>query len=70
MSAATVIDVEKMPAMLTLRDAQNILGVSKQKMYEVAHSPGFPMMRLGRVIRVPRAAFLEWLDRKVGLETS
>ena len=68
MALATVIDVEGLPAVLTMKHVQNVLGLSRLKTYELAHTRGFPVVRFGRAIRVPREAFLRWLDEQAGVQ--
>ena len=43
-----------------------MLGVSRIKGYELAHSEGFPAMRLGRKLLIPRDRFLAWIDQQAG----
>jgi excisionase family DNA binding protein len=50
--------------MLTMRQLQDYLGISRPKVYELAHTQGFPIVRFGRAIRVQREAFLRWLDEQ------
>ncbi len=68
MAIATVVNVDGLPAVLTLRHVQDVLGISRPKVYELAHTRGFPVVRFGRAIRVPREAFLRWLDQQTGVE--
>ena len=68
MATATVIDVAGLPAVLTLKHVQEVLGISRPKTYELAHTRGFPAVRFGRAIRVPREAFLRWLERQASVE--
>lgn len=37
------------------------VGVSRPKAYELANSEGFPIVRVGRRIRIPVAALENWL---------
>ena len=69
MPADTMPDVQTLPPVLTMRDVQDYLGISRPKTYELAHTQGFPVVRFERVIRVPRDAFLRWLDEQAGNET-
>ena len=68
MATATVIDVTGLPAVLTLKHVQDVLGISRPKTYALAHTRGFPVVRFGRAIRVPREAFLRWLEQQAGVE--
>lgn len=55
---------------LTVEEAAKLLGVSRIKGYELAHSEGFPAMRLGRKLLIPRDRFLAWLDEQAGTAAS
>ena len=37
------------------------MGISLPKAYELAKSPGFPAVRIGKRILIPVAAYREWL---------
>jgi excisionase family DNA binding protein len=54
-----------LPAMLRMSDVQRFLGLSRPTTYELVHRRGFPAVRFGRVIRVPRDAFLAWIACQV-----
>jgi excisionase family DNA binding protein len=41
---------------------KSILELSKDPTYRLPHLKGFPAIRFGRTIRVPRDAFFRWLD--------
>lgn len=54
---------EQLPPFLRVEEAARILRISRSSAYELAHawletdgSAGLPVIRLGRTIRVPRAA--------------
>jgi predicted DNA-binding transcriptional regulator AlpA len=66
MTEATVKHPDELPAVLNAKHIQNVLGLSRLKTYEVMNSAGFPALRFGRVIRVPKAAFFRWLDEQAG----
>jgi excisionase family DNA binding protein len=66
MANATVTNIEALPAILTLQNVQNILGLSRTKVYELAHTEGFPIVLFGRSIRVPKAALFAWLAMQTG----
>jgi excisionase family DNA binding protein len=68
MAIATVTDIKALPAVLTVEQVQKILGLSRPKTYELVHTAGFPTIRIGRAIRIPREAFLRWMDGQKGQE--
>jgi excisionase family DNA binding protein len=62
MSGKMIRHIEDLPAVLTISQVQQFLRISRPKAYELAHQRGFPVLRFGRAIRVPRDAFLQWLN--------
>lgn len=62
MPTSTVKDAQELPVVLTMRHVQEILGCAKDVAYRLPHLAGFPAMRLGKSIRIPRDKFLRWLD--------
>jgi len=63
MAMPTVKDLAvDLPAVLRVDHLQQALGLSKAKAYELVHQHGFPAVRFGRAIRIPRDAFLQWLE--------
>lgn len=57
---------EDLPLVLTPADVAAILGISRNKSYEVLHSEGFPKFQIGNHYRVHRDKFLTWLDTMEG----
>ena len=66
MANATITDIEALPAVLTMKQVQDILGLSRPKTYQLAHKEGFPVVKFGRALRVPKIAFLRWLEAQTG----
>ena len=62
MSKGTVTDVNDLPLVLTMRHVQAVIGCAKDVAYRLPHIQGFPVIRLGKSIRVPRDKFLLWLE--------
>lgn len=53
--------LDEYPAVLTVSDIQKILRIGRCSAYELINTPGFPVKKIGRAIRIPKAAFIEWL---------
>lgn len=51
---------------LTVKDISQELGVSLITAYSIANSQGFPSIRIGKRIVIPRDAFQRWLDSSCG----
>ena len=60
-------DYDELPLVLDVRHIQNIMGISRTSAYELVHTPGFPAFRSGRLIKVSKKAFFDWMG-KVGLQ--
>lgn len=48
----------------TVKEAADLIGVSLPKMYETVKIEGFPVVRFGRKIVIPKIEFKEWLSRE------
>lgn len=66
MQNGTVKSRDELPLVLTMNHVINIMGISKDTAYKLPHTEGFPVVRFGRAIRVPRDAFFVWLERQAG----
>ncbi len=64
MPVATVTNAEELPVVLTMKHLQEITGLSRPKCYKLPHIKGFPVIRFGRAIRIPRDRFLRWLEEQ------
>ena len=47
---------------LTVADVKSYLNISQAKAYELTHRSDFPVSRFGGAIRIPKDAFLCWVD--------
>ena len=54
---------EDLPLVLDVADIQRIMGISRASAYELVHTPGFPAFRRGRLIKVSKIAFFEWMAK-------
>lgn len=55
-----------LPLMLNVQMIADVLGISRSKAYELVSSNGFPSLKLGNRIIVPREQFVEWVRKSVG----
>jgi excisionase family DNA binding protein len=62
MPKVPVKEKTELPLVLTMKQVQEVTGLAKELVYRLPHTNGFPVVRFGRVFRVPRDAFLKWLD--------
>lgn len=58
-------DIDKLPYSLNARQVAEVLGVSKNCAYTLMHSKGFPTLRIGRRMVVPKDKLLQWMEAQV-----
>ncbi len=58
------INTEEIPVTFGAAELSSILGISRNKAYELIHTAGFPKYRIGRKIIISKKHFLEWMDRQ------
>ena len=55
---------QDLPLTLTTPEVSEVLGISRAAAYELVRSKGFPHMKIGTRILVPRDKFLAWIDEQ------
>lgn len=58
-------EIKSMNELLTVQDLQKLLKISRSKAYELANTPDFPTLRIGKVIRIPKDQLQEWIKENV-----
>ena len=53
-----------LPLTLTVPEVGEVLGISRAAAYELVRSRGFPSMRIGTRILVPKDKFIRWIDEQ------
>ena len=51
-----------LPLMLSAPEVAEVLGISRAGAYDLVRSAGFPHLRLGNRILVPKDKFIKWID--------
>ena len=57
---------EELPLMLSVPEMAAVLGISRAGAYELARSEGFPALRIGTRIVIPKDELREWIKRNMG----
>jgi len=57
---------EELPLFLNAETVGKLLGVSISTAYELLHEKGFPSIRIGNRIIVPKEKFAQWVNSKTG----
>ena len=59
---------QDLPLTLTAPEVGEVLGISRAGAYELVRSEGFPHMKIGKRILVPRDKFLAWIDQQTEVD--
>ena len=57
---------DDLPLFLNADTVGKVLGVSPASTYELMHEPGFPVLRIGNRMVVPKEQFIQWVNERVG----
>lgn len=52
---------DELPLLLNAKTVSKVLGVSLSSGYELMHEPGFPVLRVGNRLVVPKEQFIQWV---------
>ena len=55
---------DDLPLMLSVHDVAEVLGISKSSAYVLAKEKGFPTLKIGARVVVPRDRFIEWINKQ------
>ena len=56
---------DDLPLTLTAPEVGEVLGISRAAAYELVRSKGFPSMRIGTRILVPKDRLIAWVNEQV-----
>ena len=57
---------DELPLFLNASLVSQVLGVSVSTAYELMHEPGFPVLRVGSRMVVPKEKFIRWTEEQSG----
>lgn len=63
------MEKDQYPLILKVGDIQEILSIGKAAAYSLMDQEGFPCIKIGRLKRVPRDQFFEWIA-KAGIQNN
>jgi len=55
---------DELPLFLNAKTVAKVLGVSPSSGYELMHEPGFPMLKIGSRMVVPKEKFIRWVEER------
>ncbi len=59
---------DALPVMLTAPEVGEVLGISRAAAYELVRSQGFPRLKIGSRMLIPKDKFLIWIDEQMEVE--
>lgn len=59
-------DYSELPLFLNASLVSQVLGVSPSSGYELMHEPGFPVLKVGCRMVVPKEKFIQWVEQNSG----
>ena len=66
MNKTKYTNYDDLPLMLSVPDVAFVLGISRAGAYELVRSDGFPLLRIGSRIVVPKEKFIDWINTNTG----
>ena len=57
---------DELPLFLNAEMAARLLGISISSMYELMHEKGFPVLKIGTRLVVPKEKLRAWVEQNVG----
>ena len=61
----TYTSLEQLPLALSAEDVAQVLGISRANAYTLMHSKGFPTIKIGKRMTVPKDKLIEWIDKQM-----
>ena len=66
MKECTYKSYDELPLMLNADTVKDVLGISISSAYELMKETGFPSLKIGSRIVVPKDKFIEWVEQNAG----
>ena len=57
---------DELPLFLNAETVAKLLGISPSSGYELMHEKGFPVLKIGNRMVVPKEKFRDWVEQNVG----
>lgn len=58
---------DELPLMLSVLEVSAVLGISRAGTYDLVKSDGFPSLKIGSRIVVPKEKFIEWVNSQTAV---
>jgi len=57
--------LDQLPLALSADEVALVLGISRAKAYTLMRSKGFPMLKIGKRLTVPKDKLIEWIEQQL-----
>ena len=57
--------LEQLPLALSAEDVAQVLCISRANAYALMHSKGFPTLKIGKRMTVPKDKLIEWMEKQL-----
>ena len=61
----TYTSFDQLPLALSAEDVAQVLGISRANAYVLMHSKGFPTLKIGKRMTVPKDKLIEWMEKQL-----
>ena len=58
---------DQLPLALSAEDVSQVLGISRANAYALMHSKGFPTLKIGKRMTVPKDKLMEWKEKQLAV---
>lgn len=58
-------DYSQLPLALGAEEVAQVLGISRANAYSLLHSKGFPVLKIGKRLVVPRDKLIAWIEAQL-----
>ena len=69
MKESTYKSYDDLPLFLNAELVAQVLGISQAGAYDLLHSEGFPVLKIGTRMVVPKDNFRKWVEEQTGAES-
>ncbi len=64
MKESTYKSYDELPLFLNVEIVAQVLGVAPSSAYELMHEAGFPILKIGNRMVVPKEKFISWVETR------
>ena len=61
----TYTSLDQLPLALSAEDVAQVLGISRANAYVLMHSKGFPTLKIGKRMTVPKDKLIAWMEKQL-----